>query len=511
MSRLRVACRHALPSIVMVVSAGCMDAADDDASLEGDESAEGAAADGDDQAVSKAWAANERDDHFGDSIATGDFDGDGFDDVAIGATGEAPGAEPESGAVFVFRGSATGLAPWRVLTQETPPVRADGSLGPALASNVDGDEFGRSLAAADLDGDGVTDLAIGIPGKRSDAGAVMIFTGHRAVAGDARSVLVASAIVDEANLGIGAAAGERFGNRLIAGNFDGEGGRDLAIAATGEGGAGAVFVVRRTDAGFVHAQTVTAASAGGAEVTGQFFGLALARGPFTSSRFDDLVVGAPGHTEDGAVAAGAIAVFRGGAATLTGLHWQAGEPGYGPNGDSRFGEAVAVGEFDFNQPGGNIVVGAPGHGRGVIFAFRMDRDGRPEYWNDLRAPSAGYPDAFAGFGSSILIGRIRGERRSEMLVGAPRGAAGGRAFVIGIDRWGTFAVAAATRQGAVEAGQSDGFASSLALANVDGTGGKILVTAPFGDDGAIRDTGAVYQFQASGNPLIEDRRIWQRP
>ncbi len=48
-------------------------------------------------------------DVFGDSLACGDFDGDGFDDLAVGAPGEDIGGIKDAGAVNVFYGSASRL------------------------------------------------------------------------------------------------------------------------------------------------------------------------------------------------------------------------------------------------------------------------------------------------------------------------------------------------------------------------------------------------------------------
>jgi subtilisin family serine protease len=50
---------------------------------------------------------NEAGDLFGQALESGDFDGDGIGDLAVGAPGEAPGPDPRSGFVYMFHGSAT--------------------------------------------------------------------------------------------------------------------------------------------------------------------------------------------------------------------------------------------------------------------------------------------------------------------------------------------------------------------------------------------------------------------
>ena len=77
---------------------------------------------------------------FGDALASGDFDNDGFADLAVGVPGEGIGAAVAAGAVNVLYGSAGGLTGTgsQLFTQ----------VGGAVE---DGDGFGSALAAGDFD------------------------------------------------------------------------------------------------------------------------------------------------------------------------------------------------------------------------------------------------------------------------------------------------------------------------------------------------------------------------
>ncbi|HEY3005166.1 MAG TPA: FG-GAP repeat protein, partial [Kribbellaceae bacterium] len=89
----------------------------------------------------------EESDSFGDALAAGDFDSDGFADLAVGAPLESLGGIPAAGAVNVLYGTPTGLtgSGSQTFTQNSPGV---GSIA------EESDSFGDALAAGDFDSDG---------------------------------------------------------------------------------------------------------------------------------------------------------------------------------------------------------------------------------------------------------------------------------------------------------------------------------------------------------------------
>jgi hypothetical protein len=115
----------------------------------------------------------EMSDFFGNSLSAGDFNGDGFDDLAIGVGFEdLVSLFDDAGAVNIIYGSLSGLSattvPDQFWTQNTPNV-AD--------SSEDFDGFGRAVTSSDFNGDGRDDLAIGVDGENDAAGAVNVIYG----------------------------------------------------------------------------------------------------------------------------------------------------------------------------------------------------------------------------------------------------------------------------------------------------------------------------------------------
>ena len=109
-------------------------------------------------------------DEFGFTVAAGDFNGDTFADLGVGALVEDVGGTVDAGAVSVLPGSPTGLS------------AVGGRLFTQVGGTVEtGDGFGSALAAGDFNGDSFADLGVGAPfedvGGTVDAGAVSVLSG----------------------------------------------------------------------------------------------------------------------------------------------------------------------------------------------------------------------------------------------------------------------------------------------------------------------------------------------
>jgi hypothetical protein len=305
-------------------------------------------------------------DRFGAALAVGDFNDDGFDDLAVGI--------PERfttnvGAALILYGSATGLtsAGRQVFSQETPGVPDTASAGDLWAS---------ALAAGDFDHNGTDDLAIGAPGEDqggTDSGAVTILYGNAGLG------VTGAQFWRQGSFGVRDTAqnGDRFGAALAAGDFNGDLFADLAIGVPGErrvvpgpitgfafeDEAGAVSVLYGGGGG-LSASDDQFLPRPGSGTEGDLFGRALAAGDFNADGRDDLVVGIPLRGVGTRNDVGEVYIRYGSSTGLTGVDDQVSQqedlPFFGTSVPNEFfGSALAT--ADFNGDGrSDLAVGAPG-------------------------------------------------------------------------------------------------------------------------------------------------------
>jgi hypothetical protein len=353
--------------------------------------------------TSSAWSqsSGQLNAEFGSSVAGGDFNGDGYVDLAIGARSYDNGQTNE-GRVSIYVGSASGIA------TQTPTL---------LEINQAGAMFGYKLASGDVNGDGLADLVASAPAYdngQSDEGRVYLYLGSTSglpstttltfesdsaganfgtalAMGDANCDGKADLVVGAENYSNGQAtegriwgyngsstgltattfkpefdqAGARFGSALtLDADMNGDGCADLVAAArswsSGNSSEGRIFYYPGAASGL---SSATAYIEGNEDNVG--YGWNLSGGDFNADGYGDIAVGVPMDSN------GALWVLRGSAAGLTTFHW------YTSTGSGTFlGRALAF-NGDFNGDGlsdvaANLVLS---DGTGNVHIYRLERGG----------------------------------------------------------------------------------------------------------------------------------------
>jgi Ca2+-binding RTX toxin-like protein len=366
-------------------------------------------------------------DRAGNSVSSaGDFNGDGFDDLLIGARDNDAGGD-RAGAAYVVFGSGT--LPSSVDLDSI----ALGAGGFKIIGETTYDFVGASVSAAgDLNGDGFGDLVIGASGNDAggkDSGAAYVLFGS--------GTPPSSVNLDNVALGVGGykIIGENKADNAgwsvsLAGDVNNDGFDDLIVDAVrnDEGAAYVVFGLA-TPVSSVNLDEV-ALGIGGfkiieEDVSGGMGGSVSSAGDVNGDGFDDFIVGAGGNDEAG-IRSGAAYVVFGGDFTIspTGFTEEADNfpadtdkfPSSDPQFDSSLDNTLnALGGDDIVDGGAGVDTISGGEGADTLFGGAGNDQLQGGSGNDKLFGGADDDTLDSGAGADTLTGGTG----DDILVGGP--------------------------------------------------------------------------------------------
>jgi len=418
-------------------------------------------------------------DAFGFDVASaGDVNGDGYDDVIVGANNSDSGGS-NAGKAYLYYGSFFGLS----TTHDW-----------AVQGEAADDQFGYSVASAgDVNRDGYADVIVGAyknDSGGSNAGKAYVYHG---------SSSGLSTTPDWTDLG--KAAYEYFGYCVAsAGDVNGDGYDDVIVGAWGNNSGGYIAGVAYVYHGSSSGLSTTPDWSDEGEDINDYFGASVAgAGDVNGDGYDDVIVGACNIYGSGSTYRGEAYLYYGSSSGLST------SPGWSDQGEALynyFGLSVA-GAGDVNgDEYADVIVGAKGNsdggnGAGEAYVYYGSSTGllaTPDWSDQGEAAHDHFGVCVAGAGD------VNGDDYADVVVGAADieyspGDEFGKAYVYYGSSTGLSTTPDWSDQGEKDS-YFNQFGYSVASAgDVKGDGYDAVIIGAFGNDGGGEDAGEAYVYK----------------
>jgi MYXO-CTERM domain-containing protein len=340
-------------------------------------------------------------DYFGWSVSSaGDVNGDSYDDVIVGAFGYNSGSLTDAGAAYIHHGSSIGVS--------SSPSRT-------LTGGAANDQFGYSVASAgDVNGDGYEDVIIGAfrydSGSLGDAGAAYIHHGSSSGVASSPSLRLT-----------GGAASDQFGYSVAgAGDVNNDGYDDVIVGAIGYdrgslSGVGQATIHHGSSSGLSFSANTTIAGSQEREYLGACVDGA---GDVNGDGYDDVVIGAYRYDSGALTDVGAAFIHHG---SSSGVSASASRTLTGSAAYDFFGESVS-GAGDVDGDGyDDVVIGATDFDSGALSSAGAAHIHHGSSTGVSFSPGRTLTGGAAAdyFGASVSsAGDVNGDGFDDVLVGA---------------------------------------------------------------------------------------------
>jgi hypothetical protein len=379
---------------------------------------------------------------YGTEMVTGNFNGDKYDDLAIGDPDEVDLKSSmgyHAGAVWIFSGGPSGLRVGEVKHINQSTIGIPGT-------SAQGDWFADALAAGDITGDGRDELLVGVPHKtisgKREAGVVVVLKG-----GSAGVAASGATWIHQNTTGVpgGVEAGDHFGSGIAIGKINKDRYLDVVVGAPQEddgksfGGSGAVTQFWGSSAG-PSLKKVTAVYGASTFAVAEkkdavlwYIGGQLAIGDTTGDGYGEVIIGDAAAQANWNINGGVVISLPGRSTGLSTkgmilLSQRDNDIAGASENDDYFGDSIAVGDMT-GDGRADVLVGVPGEDigkavdAGTVVLLRGSAKGLTGAKSQsLTQSSAGVPDSTERgdtFGAAVSVLNLNGNKWLDAAVGSP--------------------------------------------------------------------------------------------